>query len=238
MAKYILSFGGGINSTAMYFLIRDRKLPLDEIIFADTGNELPETYATLGGFISRLEKDKIKFTQVRSKLSTSLYEYMWVKKTLPSRVKRDCTSKFKVSPIRKYLRETYGKKEKFVMYIGIALEEAHRMRTSDVSYIENVYPLVDNKIDREGCIKILNQNSFMNVSKSGCFFCPYTTKEGWRLLASKHPELLDKAIALEKNCKNKKVQIVEGGLTMKIGSWKNQTKIGDYACDIAGSCFL
>jgi len=47
MTKYILSYGGGVNSTALLFLLKDLDYPLDEVIFADTGAELPETYQYL-----------------------------------------------------------------------------------------------------------------------------------------------------------------------------------------------
>jgi 3'-phosphoadenosine 5'-phosphosulfate sulfotransferase (PAPS reductase)/FAD synthetase len=53
--KYIMNFGGGVNSTAMYFLIKDVGLPLDEIIFADTGSELPETIEDFRKGQSKLE---------------------------------------------------------------------------------------------------------------------------------------------------------------------------------------
>jgi hypothetical protein len=211
---HVLSFGGGVNSTALLFLIKEKGMPLDEIIFADTGNELPETYEII---------KQINPTIVKSELAKDLYDYLWNKQCLPSRMKRDCTSKFKISPIRKYLRNKYGKDAKFVTYIGIALEEAHRMRTSDVKYIENSYPLVDNKIDRNGCIEILKRNGFDNVIKSGCFFCPFTKKAGWIDLKIKHPELMQKAVALEKNCRNPKVTL---GIR------------GEPTCNIFASCWL
>ncbi len=158
--KHILSFGGGVNSTALYFVISAQNMPLDEIVFADTGDELPETYAIIEKFKQILLVNGIIFTTVKSHLANSLYDYCFSKKIVPSRMKRDCTSKFKVAPIRKYLREKYGKEEKFIMYIGIAFEESHRIRTSDVNYIENQYPLVDCRIDRNACVAILKNNNF------------------------------------------------------------------------------
>lgn len=40
----IVSFGGGTNSTAMIIGMHLRKIPIDYIIFADTGAEQPHTY--------------------------------------------------------------------------------------------------------------------------------------------------------------------------------------------------
>ena len=88
-------------------------------------------------------------------------------------MRRGCTSKFKISPIRKYIRERYGKNETFVMYIGIAWEEATRMRTSDVKYMVYSYPFCDDKITRLGNYKILKKYNFI-AKKSGCKGCMFT----------------------------------------------------------------
>ena len=46
-AMYVVSYGGGVNSTALIvFLVRNR-FPLDCVVFSDTGDEMPETYEYL-----------------------------------------------------------------------------------------------------------------------------------------------------------------------------------------------
>lgn len=238
--KFVLNYGGGVNSTALYFIIRDRALPLDEILFADTGSELPETYATTKAFKELVEKDGYLFTTVRSGLASTLFEYCWGKRIVPSRMKRDCTSKFKVAPIRKYLREKYGKKEKFTNYIGIAYDELHRMRISDVGYCTNSYPLIENRIDREKCMQILKAQGFKNVEKSGCYFCPFTPARKWMELLEHHPDLFQKAVDLEENRSNVKVLLSSKPLKIILEKRKGQKKLLDFepTCDVAGSCFL
>lgn len=238
MVKFILSFGGGVNSTALYFLIREKKLQLDEVIFADTGDELPNTYKVISQFKELIEKDGIPFMIVRSEIAKNLYNYCYEKRILPSRQRRDCTTKFKISPIRKYLRSKYGKDEKFVQYIGIALEEFSRMRKSDVSYIELKYPLIDYEIDRAGCIRILELNGITDVEKSGCFFCPFTKKAGWNMLLLKYPELYERAVKLEKNCPNKKVLLSYKSLESMGRTVQKNLNDVEITCDIAVSCFL
>jgi 3'-phosphoadenosine 5'-phosphosulfate sulfotransferase (PAPS reductase)/FAD synthetase len=109
--KQIASFGCGVDSVAMVLLKPD----YDEIIFADTGSEMPETYAYLDYFE---KKSGLKVTKVKSKHG-NIYDYYFGKKAQPTIFMRDCTSKFKISVIRKYLREKYGKKETFEMNLGI-----------------------------------------------------------------------------------------------------------------------
>ena len=71
--KSILNFGGGVNSTAMYFVLRERKMPIDAIIFADTGAELPETYSTVQKFEEIAKADGVPFITIKSKLG-NIYE--------------------------------------------------------------------------------------------------------------------------------------------------------------------
>lgn len=40
----VVSFGGGTNSTAMIIGMYLHKIPIDLILFADTGGEQPHTY--------------------------------------------------------------------------------------------------------------------------------------------------------------------------------------------------
>ena len=43
----IVSFGGGTNSTAMIIGMYLHKIPVDLILFADTGGEQPHTYESV-----------------------------------------------------------------------------------------------------------------------------------------------------------------------------------------------
>ena len=42
--RYILNMGGGVNSVALLVELINRGIQLDEVIFADTGAEMPHTY--------------------------------------------------------------------------------------------------------------------------------------------------------------------------------------------------
>ena len=43
----VLAYGGGLNSSALIVGLHQREIPVDLILFADTGGEQPETYAYL-----------------------------------------------------------------------------------------------------------------------------------------------------------------------------------------------
>ena len=65
---------------------------------------------------------------------------------------------------------------------GISFDEWQRMRSSDVAYIVNQYPLVDMKITRAGCIEWLQAHGLDIPPKSACTFCPYHSIAQWKEL--------------------------------------------------------
>ena len=193
--KQIASFGCGVDSVAGLLLNSN----YDEIIFADTLDELPSTYEYMEYFE---KKSGLKITKVTSKHG-SLYDYFFKGKSQSSKYHHWCSDKFKIQPIRKYLREKYGKKETFEMNIFIDFSEFHRMRESDRKYIKNKYPLVEQKLNRDQLKEIIKSKGYLLPEKSGCYHCCFTTKKGWIKLRNKEPELWQKTKDLENNSNTK-----------------------------------
>ena len=192
MIKYA-SCGVGVNSIAG--ILHYGLDSYDEILFSDTGSEKPETYEYLK-FLN--EEKKWNITIINDHYGKSLYDYYFGKKTYPTPAFRDCTGKFKIDPIKRYLRKKYGKKEIFLSDIFIAYDEYHRMKTSDVKYQKLNYPLVKDKIDRNECIQIIKDAGYPIPIKSGCFMCPFSKKSDWIDLKNNHPELWQDALKLER----------------------------------------
>jgi len=189
----IANFGCGINSVAGIL-----KYGFDnykEIIFSDTGSEKPETYEYLKYLI---DEKGWKITIINDHWGISLFDYYYNKSTIPRMKFRDCTNKFKITGIKRYLRKKYGKKETFLSDIFIDRSEYTRIKTSDVKYQVLNYPLVYDNINREDCIKIIEEAGYKIPIKSGCFMCPFNTKKMWQLLKVKHPDLFQKSLELEK----------------------------------------
>jgi 3'-phosphoadenosine 5'-phosphosulfate sulfotransferase (PAPS reductase)/FAD synthetase len=193
--KYILNFGAGVNSTALLIELVKRKEPLDYVIFADTGSEIPETYNCVKMMKEWCEEHNIRFIQVESIYRKSLYQYYFDKKTIPWRKFRDCTDKFKKSPITKFLNQF--KAEGVTQYIGIGSDEVYRIKQSQVKWITFRYPLAEWKIDRAKCVKIIEREGLVVPPKSGCFCCPFQSKETWIKLLKEKPDYFKKARVLE-----------------------------------------
>ena len=203
---HILSFGGGRQTMGMLIKMQRlfRRNSKAYVVFADTGGEHQETYDYLNDYVIPFcNANEIQFVRVYSKYGKTLYEYCWDKKIVPSMKFRDCTSKFKIAPIRKFIRETLGvtRSNPCYVHIGISFDESDRMNVSNVKYAKSVFPFIDGykeycepELTLDDCIRIVNDEGFPPVPKSGCWFCPFAQIDD--LL---NPQYKDKTIALEEN---------------------------------------
>ncbi len=197
---YVLSFGGGVNTTALMIHLIKNNLAIDEAVFADVGGELPETYSYLKIAKKYLADHRVRLRVIKVSVGgTGLYECAYRRKVVPSQIWRWCTRDFKVKPIYRYYR-SLGKHVN--QYLGIDYGEIHRMKDSQVDYVTNLYPLIDAKIDRDGCIDLIKSEGLPVPPKSGCYFCPFNNHDRWKSLLESHPDLYQKSIELEENSKH------------------------------------
>jgi len=171
---------------------------LDRVVFADTGGEFPETCRYLATATNYLKERGVPFMKVGS-TNGSLYDTCVRREVIPSQVWRWCTRDYKITPIYRYYRSLGSH---VYQYLGIAYDEIERMKDSRADYVTNLYPLVDAKMTRKDCEKVIEEEGLSVPIKSGCFFCPFNTMERWRELYERHPELYRKAMLLEESSKH------------------------------------
>ena len=191
--KKYLSFGGGVNSTALMLWLKDQAIEF-ETIFANHETDWPETYE----YIEYLRKKGFEIIDIKPNYEghSSLYEYCKFRKFLPSIYLRWCSYRFKLQPIWKYAERPC------IMYIGISSDEKHRVlpgyRQKQGKGIKLKYPLVENHITRQGCINLIKKHGLKVPPKSGCWICPFQGRKQLTELYLTHPELFQKLIELEK----------------------------------------
>lgn len=203
--KTILSLGAGVNSVALLVLKAQGKVEFDEAVFADTGNEQPETYEYWQNVIIPFCFDNnINLARI-NKQGKVLYDDNFEKHIIPTRQFRSCTDKFKIRVIKKYALAKYGDEDRVIFMIGFASDEKHRAENCTLD--NRQYPLIELNIDREGCKRVIrevemndNQKGLPVPVKSGCWFCPFQPKKSWLRLLKNHPDLFAQAESLEKNC--------------------------------------
>jgi hypothetical protein len=121
-------------------------------------------------------------------------------------LRRQCTSDYKIQPIKKKLRELcnigYKKhfpKDKYIeQWIGISTDEIQRMKPSRDPYILNRHPLIELKMSRQDCINYLNKNKIPSPEKSACIICPYHNDAYWHFMKTERLSEFKEAIELDK----------------------------------------
>ncbi len=197
--KYVVSYGGGVNSTAMIIFLVDNGFPVDHVVFSDTGSEMPDTYAFLPVMAKYLKERDIPFVIVSTRSGVSLYERSFRRKVFPSMIWRWCTRDMKVKPCYAFYKTL---KSRIYQYMGFDAGESHRMKPATEDYVTNLYPLVDFGIDRDGCVEIIRKAGLPVPPKSGCPFCPFNSMDRWEDLYRNYPDLFQEAIDLEENSKH------------------------------------
>jgi len=203
--KNYLSFGGGVNSVALYLLMQDLAMVF-EAVFIDHGADYPETYEYVDYFISTgrpvtvLKSGVVRKKQGRT--YDSLFEYCWQMEMVPSRMARWCTKDFKVIPINRYIERPC------FMHLGIDAGEAKRAKMNSEKGVESRWLLIEHDIDRDGCTKLIANAGLKIPPKSGCWFCPFQRISQWRHLRRNYPDLFCQAQKLE--ARNMAAQVRKG----------------------------
>lgn len=211
----IVSFGGGTNSAAVLVGMYQKAIPIDLILFADTGAEHPYTYQFIEIMNDWLIKRGLpEITVVRNVdrygNRLSLETECLRSNTLPSIAygHKQCSHKHKIAPQDKYCnnyppcREVWARGEKVFKYVGYDAGERRRRDNAlkydltDKKYIKK-YPLIQWGWGRDECIRQIKKAGLPQPGKSSCFFCPSMKKHEVEALKAQYPELFKRAIALE-----------------------------------------
>ena len=210
--NYFQPYGAGIDSKALKIIIlnQDNFDTPDylnneiESVFVDPGAEMPGTVEDV--YDMNKKGWNIRILKPDNKGFDNIYDFYWSEKLVPMFKYRSCTHKFKQIPQRRY----YKQFEPYTLFIGFDYSERHRcIAESKLKKEFYEYPLVDMKITRKTCKKIIEEYGETVPPKSGCYFCIYQSRESWYALMRDHPDLFWKSVALEENCE--KMNLVPKG---------------------------
>ena len=192
--RHICGISGGKDSSALAVYLRGT-VPEMEYFFCDTGAELPETYE----YLTRLQV--ILGKPITHLNATRGFDHWFevFRGTLPSPQMRWCTKNMKIKPIEEWIGEAPA-----ISYVAIRADESNRKGyISTKSNIQSRFPFIEDGVDREGVMRILEDAGiglpkyYEWRTRSGCYFCFYQRKAEWIGLAERHPELFERAVAIE-----------------------------------------
>lgn len=223
---HIISLGAGVQSSAMALMAALGTLtPLPEAaIFADTGDEPKSVYVWLDWLEKQLPFPvyrvrhpsgnplSVASLHVRKSAGGKYY----TKHSPPAFIvdaqgktgilMRQCTQDFKLEVIRREIQRIRNKRP-VIQWIGISLDEAHRMKPSRQAYITNTWPLIDQRLTRRQCLSWMEANGFPKPPRSACTFCPYHSNAEWQRLKTDEPEAFQSAVEYEIKLQNTMKQV-------------------------------
>ncbi len=232
---HILSLGAGVQSSTLAIMAARGEVPgypkLSAAIFADTQDEPASVYVWLDWLEAEIQRSPFPFPVYRvtiGRLSEKLTTLRQGKNgnivsggNIPCHVRqgneigmmpsRACTFDFKIAPILKKAKLLGGVKRGqktvgVIQWIGISLDEVHRMKPSRDPWAKNMWPLVDMAMKRGDCIEWMARNGYPKPPRSSCIFCPYHSDHEWRRLKTEEPDAFADAVAFEKRFQETKRQ--------------------------------
>lgn len=233
----IVSCGLGTNSTAMLVGMKERGIRPDYITFADTGGEKPHTYEHMEILQEWLKANDFPPIMVVKKggLQETLEEECLRRKALPSVAYgwKTCSQKYKIQPQEKYFNNEPAAKavwksgKKISRWIGFDWDEPSRAIDCDSPKYQNHYPLIEWKWGRKECIEAIEREGLPLPGKSSCWFCPNSRPNEVKWLKEVHPDLMERAIAIERNAETRTI----AGLGRQ-WSWESLIATDDmFSCD-------
>ena len=160
------------------------------------GRNFPETYE----YLTRLE---VILGKLISRLNAHRGFDHWFevfRGALPSPQMRWCTKNMKIKPIEAWIGDAPA-----LSYVAIRADESNRKGyISTKPNIRTRFPFIEDGIERDGVTRILEEAGiglptyYEWRTRSGCYFCFYQRKAEWVGLAERHPELFQRAVAIER----------------------------------------
>lgn len=216
LTKHVLSYGGGVDSTALFVLLKYVEKVEFKAIFVNTQCEKPETIEYVHAvMMARFDNITELVPNVRG--HANLYDYCMDKKFVPSIANRWCTCDSKLKAINLFLRDNFDKGDDVTIHIGIGWYEKERInqdKKTKYGFVKR-YLLDEYNYTRADCISLIREYDLPVPMKSSCFFCPFQKKNEAREYFDKHEDLALKTIALEDNCKYPDMKLIGGRYSLR-----------------------
>ncbi|AWL87174.1 phosphoadenosine phosphosulfate reductase [Streptomyces globisporus] len=212
-----VSYGGGVQSTALLVLAAQGRIDFRTFLMANVGDDSEhpgtlrylEEYARPFAAEHGIELAVLDRVMVRSGETRTLYGQLTKEGSrslaIPVRMSngapgtRSCTADFKIKVIgRELKRRGATKQAPATIGIGISLDEIHRANNRRCEpHEEIVYPLLELGLRRIDCARIIREAGLPVPPKSSCWFCPFHRPETWHDMRRNEPDLFEKSCQLE-----------------------------------------
>lgn len=212
--KYIASCSGGKDSIATVILAHENNEPLDLIIFSEVmfdeniSGEFPEHIDFIKnkafplfetwGYETKILHSHLSYLDIfyRHPIKGK-YKDSGLRKGFPLPGKCFVNSDCKMKPIR----ALYKKIDKYIEYIGIAIDEPKRLERilENNNKISLLYKYgYTEEMAKQKCKEYeLLSPLYKYMTRNGCWFCPNANEQHLKYLRTSHKDLWNKLLELE-----------------------------------------
>jgi len=204
-----LSLGAGVQSTTLALMSARGDLePLDCAFFADTRGEPREVYRHLDWLESilpfpvyRTQRAGVSLGQLMLDVASGERDERGNSPLIPyfvngGMIPKQCSKEFKTRPVGRAICDQLGikprqrgPKEPIVeLWLGMSTDELQRLKRNEKRWIHNRFPLVEARMDRNACIRWMEERQYPVAPKSSCVFCPFRGVAGFRRLRDTAPD--------------------------------------------------
>jgi hypothetical protein len=213
-----VSYGAGVQSTALLVLAATGRIDYRLFLFANVGadSEHPATLAYLADVaVPYAAAHGVELVELHKVMRDGTPETLLGRLTkpgsrslpIPVRMSngapgtRSCTADFKIRVIGRELRRRGATPATpATVALGISVDEiqrAHPGVDAKAPYQSRTYPLLDLGLHRSDCRRIIADAGLPIPPKSACWFCPFHDTTAWRRLERETPELWEQACQLD-----------------------------------------
>ena len=203
--EVVWSYGGGTQSVAIAVMIERGLLPRpDRVVMSNTMYEASETWEyTIENVLPLFDRVGMALEIVTAK-GNLYYKEDDTLPLIPSytatgQLRLYCSGEWKRDVIFRYLRQqSYGPNRPIVQWLGLSLDEVHRMKPNRRKWATVHWPLIlDRKTYRGECQQLVLNAGFPPPPKSSCWMCPYRGNAQWRRLQDHYPDDWKAAVRLD-----------------------------------------
>lgn len=206
------SCGGGTQSAAIAALIVQGRLPKPDLaVIVDTEREKSSTWEyaesvlvprlrEVGVELERVPKSRYAKVDVYSHKGDLLLPVYTTLSGDTGKMPNFCSGEWKRDVILRWLRDKGV--ERCEQWIGISVNEMHRMRFSRRAWVQNVYPLIEPRFGicfrRADCEAEVKRMGWPDPPRSACWMCPNMGNHEWLEMKTRHPEDFAYAVEFER----------------------------------------
>jgi hypothetical protein len=214
----VFSFGGGQQSVACLVLAAQGRIDYRTFLFCNVGDDSEhkatltyvEQYAKPYAAEHGLELVELRRIMLRGpekgQERTLLAHLKQSPKSIDIPVRMDngspgnraCIGEWKIQVVaRETKRRGATKENPAIVGIGISVDEIQRAKDSTIAWQVTDHPLLDLRLRRTDCQRIIAAAGLPVPPKSACWFCPMKRPEDWHEMRRNEPDEFNAACDLE-----------------------------------------